>query len=281
MNPHEATVIASGFDSTEGPAFDRDGNLFFVNWLSHQILKRAPDGTISEFFNTGGIPAGLAFHSDGSLWVADEGAEIHGLLRITPDAQAEIVVNTYDGQPLNGANDLVFARNGTVYFSDPWGSSAERQIGGFYRYHPDAGIEQIDSGLAFPNGVAIDREEEYVYLAETYTNKILRYPVYSDGSIGPREDWAILPAPFGPDGMAFDIDGVLHVAHYGGSCVERIGPDGVLFDALPIPGEGVTNCAFTPDGQSLIVTCVTTQSVYSVAVAAGGQPLNDGIPLVP
>ena len=81
-------LLVSGFDSPEGPAFDRDGNLFFVNWLTSSINRLDPDGNVTEFFNTGGIPAGLAFHPDGSLWVADEGDDIHGLMRITPDGQA-------------------------------------------------------------------------------------------------------------------------------------------------------------------------------------------------
>ena len=101
------TVLISGYDSPEGPAFDRDGNLYFVNWLCSAIIRLTPDGGASEFFNTGGIPAGLAFHRDGSLYVADEGDDIHGVLRIG-DGQATVLVNEYDGKPLNGANDLVF-----------------------------------------------------------------------------------------------------------------------------------------------------------------------------
>ena len=126
-----AQLLVSGFDSPEGPAFDRDGNLFFVNWLSSSINCLDKAGNVTEFFNTGGIPAGLAFHPDGSLWVADEGDDIHGLMRITRDGQAQIVVNEYEGKPLNGANDLVIDRNGVIYFSDPWRSSAENPIGGF------------------------------------------------------------------------------------------------------------------------------------------------------
>ena len=75
------TVLISGYDSPEGPAFDRDGNLYFVNWESSSIVKLTPDG-IASGFNTGGIPAGLAFHGDGSLYVADEGEHIHGVLRM-------------------------------------------------------------------------------------------------------------------------------------------------------------------------------------------------------
>ena len=96
------TRVISGYDSPEGPAFAADGGLYFVNWLSSAIVRLTPDGVAGEVFNTGGIPAGLAFHQDGSLYVADEGDVIHGVLRIA-DGQAEIVVNEYEGHPLNGA----------------------------------------------------------------------------------------------------------------------------------------------------------------------------------
>src|SRR5918993_5139361 len=156
------TALISGYDSPEGPAFDRDGNLYFVNWLSSSIVRLTPDGIASEFFKTGGIPAGLAFNRDGSLYVADEGDDIHGVLRIA-DGQATIVVNSYEGQPLNGANDLVFDRDGILYFSDPWRSSAENPIGGFYRHFPDGTLELLDYGLAFPNGVALSADGTAVF----------------------------------------------------------------------------------------------------------------------
>ena len=66
-----------------------------------------------------------------TLYVADEGDDIHGVLRIVDGVAAEVVVDAYEGAQLNGANDLVFDGDGVLYFSDPWGSSAENPIGGF------------------------------------------------------------------------------------------------------------------------------------------------------
>jgi gluconolactonase len=271
--PAAVTVLISGYDSPEGPAFDRDGNLYFVNWLSSSIVRLTPEGSASEFFNTGGIPAGLAFHRDGSLYVADEGDDIHGVLRIA-DGQATVVVDAYEGTPLNGANDLVFDRDGVLYFSDPWGSSAENPTGGFYRYFPDGTLERIDHGLAFPNGVAIAPDGAAVYLAETYRNRILRYPIDSRGAIGPRQDFATLPGGAGPDGMAFDEAGNLYIAHYGGGKVAIFDPTGVMVDQIPIPGANVTNVAFGgPDRRTLVITDVETASLYRTQVAAPGLRL--------
>lgn len=273
----ELIVLASGFDTLEGPAFDRHGNLFFVDWERHSILRRSPEGDIEEFYNTGGVPAGLAFHPDGSLWVADEGDDIHGLMRITPDGDATIVVSAYDGTALNGANDLIFDKDGNVYFSDPWRTSAENPTGGFYRYTVAGELQQIDTGLAFPNGVALTHDGQYVILAETYRNRLLRYRIDTDGTVGPREVWAETSLPPGGDGMAFAEDGNLYVAHHGAGSVDIFDPNGTQVGSISVPGAQVTNCAFGgPHRKTLVITECATGSLYSIELDVAGQPLHDG-----
>jgi gluconolactonase len=273
----DVELLIGGYDTPEGPAFDREGNLWHVNWDSSSIVKMTPDGHSSEFFNTGGIPAGLAFHPDGSLYIADEGSNIHGILHLTMDGHAEIVANEHEGNPLNGANDLVFDRNGVLYFSDPWGSNDVDLIGGFYRLFPDGRLEQIDNGLAFPNGVVLNADESAVFLAETYQNRILRYDIDADGSLGPRQVWAEVETPAGADGMAFDLNGELYVAHFNGGRVDVFSPTGELVDKITVPGSKPTNVAFGgPDNKMLVITEVESQSLYRVQLSVGGQPLNDG-----
>ncbi len=266
-------ILISGFDSPEGPAFDQEGNLYFVNWLSSAIMRLTPDGDVSEFFNTDGIPAGLAFHQDGSLYVADEGEEIHGVLRIA-DGEATTLASAYGGFPLNGANDLVFDADGVLYFSDPWQSSRDNPTGGFYRLFANGTLEGLDQGLAFPNGVAIDPSGDAVYLAETYHNRILRYPIGPDKEVGPREDFAYLPGEHGPDGMAFDEAGNLYVAHYGGGRVAIFSSDGEMTGEIRVPGANVTNVAFGgPDRRTLVITEVETASLYQTRAEAPGLSL--------
>jgi gluconolactonase len=267
------TVLISGFDSPEGPAFDREGNLYFVNWLSSAIMRLTPEGEVAEFFNTGGIPAGLAFHRDGSLYVADDGDDIHGILRIA-NGEATILANAHEGEPLNGANDLVFDATGILYFSDPWRSSVEHPVGGFYRLFPGGALERLDDGLAFPNGVAISANGDAVYLAETGHNRILRYAIGADGAVGPREEFALLPGGEGPDGMAFDQTGNLYVAHYGGGKVAIFDQLGEMVDVIRVPGANVTNIAFGgPDRRTVVITDVETASLYTARVEIPGLPL--------
>ena len=267
------TVLISGYDTPEGPAFDGLGNLYFVNWSTSSIIKLTPDGTASEFFNTRGSPAGLALYPDGALYVADEGDDIHGVLRVD-EGRATILVDAYESTPLNGANDLVFDRDGILYFSDPWRSSLANPIGGFYRLFLDGRLERLDQGLAFPNGVAISPAGDAVYLAETYRNQNQRYAIDERGQLGPREEFAALPGSEGPDGMAFDEAGNLYVAHYGGGRVAVFGPAGELVDEIPVPGANVTNVAFGgSDRRTLVITDVATGSLYTTRVDVPGLKL--------
>jgi gluconolactonase len=272
-----AEVLVSGFDTPEGPAFDRDGNLYWVNWNSASIMRRTPAGEVKEVYNTGGIPAGLAFDKGGWLYIADEGKDIHGIIRVRPDGtEASILVNECDGQPLNGANDLVFAADGTIYFSDPWGSNGDIPIGGFYRYLPSGTIERIDSGLCFPNGVGISPDGRYVYLAETFRNRILRYEIRADGTMGAREHWADTPIPSGPDGMAVDVDGNVYSAHFHGAGVFVYAPSGERIDHIAVPGNETTNCCFGGPGmRTMIVTDVTAQALFTLELNVTGLPLHD------
>jgi gluconolactonase len=270
--------IATGYNSPEGPAFAENGDLYFVNWLTSAILRLGADGVPQEFVNTGGIPAGLAFHRDGTLYCADEGAQIHGVIKIDPHGVISPFVDHYQGRPLNGANDLVFDRNGVLYFSDPWGSSAKTPTGGFYRAFPDGRLEQLDTGLAFPNGVALNADESAVFLAESPRNHILRYPIAQDGAVGAPMVFARLSGRASPDGMAFDAEGRLYVAHHGEGRVVVLSPDGREVDVIAVPGRQPTNVAFGgPDFSSLVVTEVQTGAVYRTHLGVRGQPLFGGL----
>ena len=268
-------LLVSGYDSPEGPAFHTDGSLYFVNWLTSSIVRLdLATGEAKEFANTGGIPAGLAFHPDGTLYVADEGDQWHGVLRVSPAGEITPWQQEYQGKPLNGANDLVFDSKGVLYFSDPWRSSVENPIGDFYRAFPDGRLEQLDTGLAFPNGVAVSADDRSVYLAETGHNRILRYAVSADGTVGERSVFAQLRGANGPDGMAFDRAGNLYVAHWGEGRVDVLGRDGNEVLAIEVPGKNPTNVAFGgDDGKTLVITEVETGALYRTRVSIAGQPL--------
>src|SRR5262249_21721196 len=100
------------------------------------------------------------------------------------------------------------------------------------------------------------------------------YPVGPDNRIGPREEWAHLDGPPGPDGMAFDAEGHLCVAHFNGGRVDVVDPSGAVVDPITGPGSQPPNVAFGgPHPRTIVVTEVETATVYHARALVPGQRL--------
>jgi gluconolactonase len=182
-----------------------------------------------------------------------------GIIAISPDGSTRVIVDQYRGKSLNGPNDLVFDSKGNLYFTDPHGSSAENPVGSLYRLSVDGEITLLASRLAYPNGLVLSHDERHLFVAITRKNRILKYilddPVRST-------IFCQLSGGWGPDGMAMDDAGNLHVAHYGSGHVLVINPKGELIETVPVGGMNPTNVAFGGiDRKTLYVTEVESGSV--------------------
>jgi gluconolactonase len=242
--------------------------LFVVDVETGEISKISPEGRVRAFYNTGGSPNGAKFHANGDLYVADR---TKGIIGITEEGNMRVIVDHYQGKRFNGPNDLIFDSRGNLYFTDPHGSSAENPFGCVYRVSSGGEIVCLASGLAFPNGVVLSRDEKYLFVADTRKNRILRYvldpPVRS-------YIFSQLSGGWGPDGMAFDVAGNLYIAHYGGGDVIVLNPRGEILERIPVGGLHPTNVAFGgPDRRTLFVTEVETASVYRFNTDHPGLPL--------
>jgi gluconolactonase len=268
MSGRKVSLFATGFNFPEGPALDRNGNLFVVNVDSGDISKISPEGEVKTFVNIGGAPNGAKFHANGDLYVADRQK---GIIAISPDGKIRVIVDHYKGKKFYGPNDLIFDSKGNLYFTDPHGSSAESPFGCVYRFSSSGELTCLAAGLAFPNGLVLSKDEKFLFVADTRKNRILRY-VFNP----PFRSYIFsqLSGGWGPDGLAFDVAGNLYVAHYGGGDVVILNLKGEIVERVPV-GEGhPTNVAFGgPDRKTLYVTEVETGSVYRFETNYPGLPL--------
>jgi gluconolactonase len=276
--PCNVEVFVKGGKFLEGPAFDKEGNLWVVNIESGWVSKITPDGKWTDAFNTGGQPQGLKFHKDGRLFGVDRKK---GVFIYDPKTQKlSDYVLYYQNENFHGPNDLIFDSQGGLYFTDPWGTSMVNQTGAVYYVSPQGKISRLINNMAFPNGIALSPDEKTLYVAETMRNAVWAVQLEEPGVLLMRRAriMAYLPGGgIGGDGMALDEKGNLYVAYVDAGEVVVLTPKGKLIGSIKLPegaGPFNTNVAFGgQDGKVLYITESSENVIYRVAMKVRGLKL--------
>jgi gluconolactonase len=208
-----AERIAAGKSPTpagcflEGPALDREGNLYVVDLAFGRIFKINPQREFSVVAEYDGEPNGLAVHRDGRIFIADHKNGILALEngRITP------VVSRHHQQRFKGVNDLFFDHAGNLYFTDQGVTDLADPSGCVYKYAGDGVLRQLANCIPSPNGLVL--HGSVLYVAATRANAVWRLPIAPDGTVVRMGVQIQLSGGRGPDGLAIDESGGLAVAH--------------------------------------------------------------------
>ena len=283
-------LVATGLEFAEGPALDGEGNLYLVNYRGNgKIGKITPDHKASVFCDLralvpapeGRKPAqanGLKIDREGRLIASDCGAG--RLLRVAADGRsAEVLADQFEGEPFRSVNDVALDRAGNIYFSDPGGSSAKHPIGSVYRYAVETGkVTRLDTGLAFPNGLAVTPDQRKLCVAESGRHRVLIYDLTPEGQAEnqrvltdfahPKQrDYEAREAV--PDGMIFDADGRLYVAMWSCGTINVIElPSGKIVRQYDAGGPKATNCHF--HGRFLYATSAGKEAAFRLELGVDG-----------
>ena len=247
----------------EGPAFDREGNLFVSSIFDSRILKITPDKKVSTIFSQEGLlPDGMAIHKDGRLFVVCISGK---LVTVNLDGSNMTEIEArYEGKPAV-MNDIVFDNKGNFYVTDFTGSVAD-PTGGLYRFSSDLKtVEPVIEHLASANGVAISPEGDVLWVAETTRNSILRLELMEDGVtvnpfVGATIPYLFMGSPGGPDSNAVDAAGNLCQCVIFQGRILILNKSGLPLANVLIPGRDVrkhlrtTDVAFKPGTNEAVIT---------------------------
>ncbi|MBT4483083.1 MAG: SMP-30/gluconolactonase/LRE family protein [Candidatus Latescibacteria bacterium] len=269
-------LFASGFIFPEGPALDKEGNLFLVDNGGGMIYKVTPDGNVSVIKHVGNCNDGLLFDKNGNLYVASCGLE--AIMKIDTEGELTLVTDASEGKALLGPNDMAWDNHGRLYFTDPKRSGKRNPVGGIYYIDINGKTTRFDKGLAYPNGIAFDLDKTHVYVAESEMNRVWKYKVNPDGSSGGREVFIKSEESFVPDGMKLDVKGNLWIAVYRPSELWCVSPEGKKLLSIPIPARNATNLTFGgSDMRTIYITAVQkdrkNSSVFTVRAPVAGVPI--------
>ena len=258
----------------EGPSFDRKGNLYFTDIPFGRIFRLSLSGADIELVvQYDGWPNGLKIHKDGRIFVTDHK---RGLMVLDPArGTIEPMLESWHSEGFKGLNDLCFASNGDLYFTDQGQTGLHDPTGRVYRLTAAGRLERLIGTVPSPNGLVLNRTETQLLLAFTRANAIWRLPLMPDGSAAKVGTFIQMSGGYGgPDGMALDEEGGLLVCHLG-TGVWRFDAKGMPTHIVEGPEPSfMTNIAFNgPGNRHLFITESESGSILRAEMPVAGQPL--------
>ena len=254
----------------EGPTFDQEGNLYIVDIAFGLIFQISPKGLVKLLVEYDGEPNGLKIHQDGRIFVADHK---NGLMLLDPiSASVKPFIERYKTESFKGLNDLVFSKQGKLYFTDQGQSGLQDPTGRVFCLDTQGHLHCLLNNVPSPNGIALNADENFLYIAATRANSVWRAMLLPDGSITRVGNFIQLSGGSGPDGLVLDQAGNLYVAHAGLGTVWKFSTQGEpLLRIRSCAGMMTTNLTFGGENnQDLFITESETGSILRVRMETPG-----------
>ena len=269
--------IAGDQNFPEGPAWDGSGNLYTSSCHGKWITKIS-NGSAEVFLTPSENPFtinqtnGLAIGSDGYIYACDYG--IGAILKISPQGKTEIYASGFGRKKFNRPNDLAFDGSGNLYFTDPKSYSKDTLDGRVFMIKSETHeVVLVANNLGFPNGIVFSKDYKTVFVCESAKNRVLKYSIAKDGTLTNQTTFVELPGG-DPDGIAFDKNGNLFVAHFGGGAIYVVEPNGKILYKIKTPGLKPSNIEFGgSDFKTLFLTEDETNAVYETKMRVEGIKL--------
>jgi gluconolactonase len=271
--------IATGCLFTEGPLWHPTGHYLLWSDMPGDHLRRwsAKDG-VTTFRKPCNMSNGLTWDRQGRLLACEHASS--QVTRTEADGRIAPVATHYQGKQLNSPNDIVCARDGGIYFSDPpygrmkvYGVPREQELAfqGVYRAGGDAKTPTLlADDFDRPNGLCFSLDERRLFVNDTARKHIRVFEVGASGGLSNGRVWAetVGEGAGAPDGMKIDSAGNVYCCGPGG--IHLFDPEAVCLGVIHVP-EHTANFAWgDSDFRSLYITAST--SVYRIRVKVPGLP---------
>ena len=281
---HNAAVerIATGYRWVEGPVWFGDHRCLVWSDIPGNRMLRWDEatGVVTPFRSPADFANGHTRDRQGRLVSCE-----HLTRRVTRtehDGSITVLIDRFDGRPLNAPNDVVVASDGSVWFTDPGygilsdyeGRRAALELPtAVYRLDPERGdAEPVVQDLERPNGLCFAPGESRLYVVDSGSTpgSIHVYDV-AEGRVGAGRRFADM-SPGSSDGIRCDSEGNLWASAGGGGDgydgVHVFAPDGTLIGQVLLPEACANLCFGGAAGNRLFMAA--SRSIYALYVNATG-----------
>lgn len=228
--------VGAGLVRPECVLATASGDIYTADWRGG-VAHIRPDGSQDLYLghHVDGEalkPNGIALLRDGSFLLAHLGAQRGGVFQLQRDGQTRPFLQTVDGEDLPPSNFVVQDMQGRIWITvstrlTPRALGYRRSCNdGFVVMVDGKGARIVADGLGYTNECQVDPSGQWLYVNETFSRRLSRFPIASDGSLGAKDVVTEFGVGVYPDGLAFDSDGFAWVVSIVSNSVIRVGPDG-------------------------------------------------------
>lgn len=259
------TPVNSFTSDVEGPAVDKNGVLYAVNFQKQGTIGKITDDGKASIYITlpeGSTGNGIRFNSHGNMLIADYTG--HNIL--TVDAATKAISVLAHEPSMHQPNDIAIDSKDRLYATDP---DFKANNGRIWRIDPDGKITLLDSvSEGATNGIEVSPDEKLLYV--NGGRFIWAYDL-ADGSISNRRVLINFP-DHTVDGMRCDVSGNIWLTRFGKGVVAQISPKGEILREITMGGKQTTNLAFGgEDGKTVFVTLMDRGNIESFRVNEPGR----------
>ncbi len=259
----------------EGPVWDwKKQHLFWVDIEGKILLRYDPSKGENRSWHFNEMIGAAVPMENGQLLLALES----GLA--TFNAETETLVKHQvlkNGDPLMRFNDGKVGPDGNFWIGSMHKAFAPK-AGNLYRVTKDFQTSVHISETTISNGMAWTADHRRFYYIDTPTYRVCSFDFdLGAAEISNKRTAISIPESFGgPDGMCIDADGMLWIAHWGGSCIRRWDPiSGEVLEKVEVDAPHITSCCF--GGENLDTLYITSARSGLTEAQLGEFPLSGGL----
>jgi gluconolactonase len=254
--------VGEGYQSTDGPAVNTKGQVFYNDVGAAKTLRVVQDGTAKEFLNDSKRGDGQAFGPDGRLYANANATD--QILAWDMTGSSAIVADGFRG------NDLVVRYDNGIYATNPGANGIDPSK--IWYISPKGEKKIVDTGLKFSSGLCMSPDQSLLYVADARTHWVYSYQIQPDGSLAYKQKYIHLHTPdtaddSGADGMRCDREGRIWVATRLG--LQICDQPGRVNCIIPTPNGKISNLTFGGEKFDTLY-CTSGDRVYSRRVKVRG-----------
>ena len=279
--------IATGCRFNEGAVYFGDMRCLLWSDIPNDRIMRWDEetGRVSVYRKPSNNANGNTRDRQGRLVTCEHDAR--RVTRTEYDGTITVLIDKFDGKPLNSPNDVVVKSDGSIWFTDPTpgiagnyeGHVAQQELPtNVYRLDPQTGRATVVVGDIRPNGLCFTSDERKMYLVD-FSNvpRLIRvFDVVDNGTkLAGSKPFVTCEAEETPDGFRCDTDGNLWCGWGGGEGHDGVAvftPEGKMVFRILLPERCANLCFGGPSRNRLFMAA--SQSLYAVYVDAQGATLS-------